>query len=98
MQVIKKQVKQRKESAEIYKEQGRDDLYEKEWKEKEIIEKFLPEQLSEEELKKILKEIINEAGAKSAAEMGKVMGIASKKLAGKAEGKVIALLVKQLLS
>ena len=98
MKLLQKLVKQRKESAEIYKSQGREDLYEKEWREKEIIEKFLPEQLSEEELKNILQGIIEETGAKSPADMGKVMGIATKKLAGKAEGKVIAQLVKELLS
>lgn len=98
IKLLQKLVKQRKESAEIYKSQGRDDLYENEMKEMQIIEKFLPEQLSEEKIKEILKGIITETGAKNPSDMGKVMGIASKKLAGKAEGKIIAQLVKQLLS
>ncbi|MFC2138988.1 GatB/YqeY domain-containing protein [Bacteroidota bacterium] len=98
MKLLQKLVKQRKDSAEIYKEQGRNELYQKEVDEIKVIEKFLPEQMSEEELIEVLKSIIAQTGASSPAEMGKVMGIATKQLAGKADGKAIAVKVKELLS
>lgn len=96
--ILQKLVKQRKDSAEIYKQQKRDDLYEKEIKEAQIIGKFLPEQMGIEELQQILKIIIDKTGASTMADMGKVMGAASKQLAGKADGKSIAETVKKLLS
>ena len=98
LKIIQKQIKQRKDSAEIYKSQNRPDLYEPELAEAAAMEKYLPAQLTEEELTAVLKEIIAETGASSPREMGKVMGIATKKLAGKADGKMIASTVKKLLS
>ena len=97
MKIIQKLVKQRKESAEIYKTQNRPDLYEKEVTEADVLEKYLPAKISEEELLKIIKGIIERVGAKSQADMGKVMGVATKELAGKADGKEISAKVKQLL-
>lgn len=97
IKVLQKMIKQRKDSAEIYKLQGRDDLYSKEIIEAKFIQAYLPEQLSEEELTKIITDIITKTGAKSIKDMGKVMGLASKELAGKAEGKLIAEKVKGLL-
>ena len=97
LKIIQKLVKQRKESADIYKSQNRDDLYQKEILEAEVISAYLPKQLGEEELEKILKEIISKIGASTPQEMGKVMGIAAKELAGKADGKIIADKVRQLL-
>jgi uncharacterized protein len=97
LKIIQKLVKQRRESASIYKEQNRPDLYEKEITEAEVLEKYLPAKMSEEELSNILKGIIARTGAKSPADMGKVMGIATKELAGKADGKEISAKVKQLL-
>jgi uncharacterized protein YqeY len=97
LKIIQKLVKQRRESAAIYKEQNRPDLYEKEIIEAEVLEKYLPAKMSDEELLKIIKEIIVRVGAKSPADMGKVMGVATKELAGKADGKVISDKVKQLL-
>jgi len=97
IQILQKMVKQRKETAEIYKQQGRDDLYQIEMAEVSYITPYLPAQLSETELEKILKEIIAQTGATSVKEMGKVIGLANKQLQGKAEGKVIADKVKQLL-
>ena len=97
LKIIQKLVKQRRESAAIYKEQKRDDLYEKEIIEAEVLERYLPAKMSDEELLKIIKEIISRTGAKSMADMGKVMGIATKELAGKADGKEISAKVKQLL-
>jgi uncharacterized protein YqeY len=96
--ILQKLVKQRKDSLEIFTEQKRDDLAKKEKEEIEIIEKFLPQQLSHDELKKLVAAIIQETGAKSPAEMGKVMGVASKQLAGKADGKTISAMVKELLA
>ena len=96
--LLQKLVKQRKDSLEIYQQQNRTDLAQKEQEEIEIIEKFLPKQLSADELKTELSAIINEVGASSPADMGKVMGAATKKLAGKADGKSISALVKELLS
>jgi uncharacterized protein YqeY len=97
LKIIQKLVKQRRESAAIYKEQNRPDLYEKEVIEADVLEKYLPAKMSEEELVKILKGIIERVGAKSPADMGKVMGAATKELAGKADGKEISAKVKQLL-
>ena len=97
LKIIQKLVKQRRESAAIYKEQNRPDLYEKEDIEADVLEKYLPAKMSEEELLKIIKGIIEKVGAKSPADMGKVMGVATKELAGKADGKEISALVKQLL-
>ena len=98
IKILQRLVKQRKESAIIYKEQNRVELAEKEEREAKIIETYLPEQMTEEELTRIIQKIINEIGAKSMADMGKVMGKASKELVGKAGGKVISDKVKALLS
>jgi hypothetical protein len=96
--ILQKLVKQRKDSLEIFVQQGREDLAGKEREEIAIISKFLPEQLEGDALLAELKQIIAETGATSPADMGKVMGIATKKLAGKAEGKAISTGVKNLLS
>jgi len=98
IKLLQKLVKQRKDSLEIFQQQNRTDLAQKEQEEIEIIEKFLPQQLSAEELKVILKQIITEVGASSPSDMGKVMGAATKQLAGKADGKTISASVKDLLS
>lgn len=98
LKILVKMVKQRKESAKIYSEQNREDLAQPELAEAAIIEEYLPKQMSEEELTEALKKIIAEVGATSVKEMGKVMGVASKQLAGKAEGKAISDKVKQLLA
>ncbi len=95
---LQKMMKQRKDSLEIFEKQGREDLASKEKEEMAVIEKFLPKQLSEAELKDALKKIIAEAGASSPADMGKVMGVASKQLAGLADGKTISAAVKELLA
>ena len=97
MKMLQKLVKQRKDSAALYVEQGRQDLADPELAEAAIIEKYLPEQMSEEELKPILKGIINQVGASGPQDTGKVMGMASKQLAGKADGKTISTVVKSLL-
>ncbi len=97
IKLVQKLVKQRKESAELYTKQGREDLAEPELAQAKVLSQFLPEQLSEEELKKVISEIITQLGASSMKDMGKVMGLASKKLAGKADGKAISGVVKQLL-
>lgn len=98
IKLLQKLVKQRKDSHEIFQQQNRTDLAQKEKEEIEIIEKFLPKQLSADEIKAELSAIISEVGASSPADMGKVMGAATKKLAGKADGKTISALVKELLS
>ncbi|MCO6462504.1 MAG: GatB/YqeY domain-containing protein [Saprospiraceae bacterium] len=98
IQILQKLVKQRSDSAEIYESNGRNDLATTEKEEIEIIKKYLPEQLEGEALEKILKEIIATTGAESAKDMGKVMGMANKQLAGKADGKSISVIVKKLLS
>jgi uncharacterized protein YqeY len=98
IKLLQKLVKQRKDSLEIYQQQNRPDLAQKEQEEIEVIEKFLPKQISGEELKAIIATIIAETGASSPADMGKVMGAATKQLAGKAEGKAISTLVKELLA
>lgn len=96
--LLQKLVKQRKDSLEIYQQQNRDDLAKKEIEEIAVIEKFLPAQLSETELRGAVSAIITQVGASSAADMGKVMGAATKQLAGKADGKAISSAVKDLLS
>ena len=98
LKILDKMVKQRKESASIYTEQNREDLAGEELAQAAIIEEYLPKQLSEEELTAALKEIIARVGATSAKEMGKVMGTATKELAGKAEGKAISAKVRELLA
>ncbi len=98
IKLLQKLVKQRKDSLDIFEKQNRPDLAQKESEEIEVIEKFLPKQISAEELKEIVAGIIKESGASSAADMGKVMGAANKQLAGKADGKTIASVVKELLA
>ncbi|MGB3464364.1 MAG: GatB/YqeY domain-containing protein [Cyclobacteriaceae bacterium] len=98
MQILTKAAKQRKDSIAVYEEQKREDLAAVERAELEIIEVYLPKQLSEDELKAELQAIIEETGASSPKEMGKVMGVATKKLAGRADGKVVSAMVKQLLT
>ena len=98
VKLLQKLVKQRKDSLDIYRQQNRADLAQKEEEEIAIIEKFLPKQLDAEELKTIIATIIVETGASSAADMGKVMGAANKQLAGQADGKTISAVVKELLS
>lgn len=98
LKMLQKMVKQRKDSLEIFQQQNRADLAQKEAEEIAVIEKFLPRQLSETELKDALSKIIAETGASSPADMGKVMGVATKQLAGKADGKAISAAVKELLS
>ena len=95
--LLQKMVKQRRDSLIIYKEQNRADLAQKEQEELDVIERFLPAQLSNEDLMSELKNIIADLGASSPADMGKVMGAATKKLAGKADGKAISAAVKELL-
>ncbi len=96
--LLQKLVKQRKDSLDIFTKQNREDLAKKEEDEIAVIEKFLPKQMSEDELKTAIAEIISETGASSPADMGKVMGIASKKLGGQADGKTISGVVKELLA
>lgn len=98
VKLLQKLVKQRKDSLEIFQQQNRTDLAKKEEEEIAVIEKFLPKQLGADELKTIIAAIITEVGATSAADMGKVMGAANKKLAGQADGKTISAVVKELLS
>lgn len=98
IKLIQKLAKQGRESAEIYKQQGRQDLFEQESGQVAVLEEFLPKQLSEVELTETLKEIIASTGASSPQDMGKVMGVATKKLAGLADGKAISAKVKELLS
>ena len=95
---LQKMMKQRRDSLDIFEKQGREDLASKEKEEMAVIEKFLPKQLDEAELKEIVKKIIADTGASTPADMGKVMGVASKQLAGKADGKTISNMVKELLS
>ncbi len=97
MGLLKKLVKQRKESAAIYREKGRPELAEEEEFQAGIIEKYLPEQISGDELREIVKGIIAESGAESMKDIGRVMGMASKQLAGKADNKEISMIVKELL-
>ena len=98
IKLLQKLVKQRKDSLEIYQQQKRTDLAQKEQEEIEVIEKFLPTQLSTEDLQLEIKKIIAETGATSSADMGKVMGAATKRLSGKADGKTISAAVRELLS
>ncbi len=98
IKLLQKLVKQRKDSLEIFEKQNREDLASKEREEIEVIEKFLPKQMSEDELRGIIEKIVEKSGASSPAEMGKVMGLANKELAGKADGKTIATIVKEILS
>ncbi|MBK8611349.1 MAG: GatB/YqeY domain-containing protein [Chitinophagaceae bacterium] len=95
---LQKMMKQRRDSLEIFEKQGRDDLAAKEKEEMAVIEKFLPKQMDEAELREVITKIIADTGAASPAEMGKVMGVASKQLAGKADGKTISNMVKDLLA
>lgn len=97
IQILQKMAKQRRDSLSIYVEQDRNDLAEKEREELAVIEKFLPKQLDADELAVILKGIIAEVGASSPKDMGKVMGVATKQLAGKADGRLVSEVVKQLL-
>ena len=98
IQILSKMVKQRRESAEIYTQQNRPELAEAELAQAPVIEEYMPKQLTPEELDAALREIIARVGATSPKEMGKVMGVASKELAGKAEGRAISAAVKALLS
>jgi uncharacterized protein YqeY len=95
---LQKMMKQRRDSLEIFEKQGREDLAIKEREEIEVIEKFLPKQISEAEIKEAVAAIITQTGATSPADMGKVMGIASKQLAGLADGKTFSNIVKELLN
>ncbi len=97
MKILNKLFKQRMEAAELYKQQGRDDLYAQEMTEAEVLKKYLPQPMTEDEIKAAVSAIIQQTGASSMADMGKVMGMASKQMAGKADGKVISTFVKQLL-
>ena len=98
LSLLQKMMKQRKDSLEIYQQQNRADLAQKEQEEIAVIERFLPQQLSADELKDELQKIITETGAASPADMGKVMGVATKQLAGRADGKTISATVKELLA
>ena len=98
MKLLQKLVKQRKDSAAIFKEQGRDDLAEPELAQAEVIGQFLPEQLSEDDIKTVVADTIAKVGAEGMKDMGKVMGIVSKQLAGQADGKTISTIVKQQLA
>lgn len=98
VKALQKMVKQRKETAEIYVTQSRKDLADVELFQAGVIEAYLPKQMSEEEIKLEIAKIISSVGASSPADMGKVMGVASKQLAGKADGKIISIVVKELLS
>ncbi|MBC7655306.1 MAG: GatB/YqeY domain-containing protein [Oligoflexus sp.] len=98
IKVLQRLVKQRKESADIYKTQNRDDLYQIEADEIEVIEKYLPQQLSQEELNAYVKGLIKKLNVTSVKEMGKIMGVANKELSGKADGKAISETIKSLLA
>lgn len=98
IKLVQKLVKQRKDSAQIFRDQNRPDLAEPEEAQAEIISQFLPEQLSEDEIKSIIQSIIEKTGASGTKDMGKVMGMASKEMAGKADGKTISMIVKAELN
>lgn len=98
IKILQKAAKQRNDSMTLYREQKRDDLADAEQAELEVIQRYLPEQLSEADLEKVIESLIEKAGASSMKDMGKVMGLATKELAGKADGKTISQLVKKLLS
>lgn len=97
LKIISKLAKQGSDSAAIYKEQGREDLFEAEMEQVALFESYLPEKMSDEEIAAAVKEIVDEVGASSMKDMGRVMGIASKKLAGKADGSAISVHVKKIL-
>jgi len=98
IKLLQKMVKQRKDSLEIFTQQGREDLAQKEREEIAVIEKFLPEQMDAAAVRAVLVQLVAQTGANSPADMGKMMGLANKELAGKAEGKMIATIVRELLS
>jgi len=98
MKILQKMMKQRKDSLEIYEREKREDLAKKEREEMEVIGRYLPEQMSAEELKMALKKILEETGATGIKDMGKVMSVASKQFAGRADGKMISAVVKELLA
>jgi uncharacterized protein YqeY len=98
LKLLQKQVKQRRDTAKIYREQNRPELAEEEEYQAAIIEKYLPEQMSEEEVKAVVEKVIADTGASSMKDMGRVMGMVSKQLAGKADNKMVSVLVKQMLS
>ncbi|GDX42632.1 aspartyl-tRNA amidotransferase subunit B [Bacteroidota bacterium] len=98
IKLLQKMVKQRKDSLEIFTQQGREDLAKKEREEIAVIEKFLPQQMDPAAVRAVLVQLVAQAGASSPADMGKVMGLANKELAGKAEGKLISTIVRELLS
>lgn len=98
IKLLQKLVKQRKDSLEIFEKQNREDLASKEREEIEVIEKFLPKQINEDDLKNIIEKIVKETGASSPADMGKVMSVANKEIGGKADGKTIAAMVKDILA
>jgi len=98
MKILQRLIKQRKESADIYKQQGREDLSVIEEEEIEVISQFMPKQLSKEEVEGIIAALIKESGASSVKDMGRIMGLANKELAGKADGKLIAEIVKSQLA
>ena len=98
MKILQKLIKQRKESAKIFREQNRIDLAKPEEAQAKIIEGFLPEQLDEEKIREYIKEIISNTGSEGIKDMGKVMGIATSKMAGQADGKTISILVKEILT
>jgi uncharacterized protein len=97
IKVLQKLIKQRKESADIYKTQNREDLYEIEMQEMQVIEPYLPQQMGADEIETFIKDLIGRVGATSVKDMGKVMGAANKELAGKADGRTISEVVKRLL-
>ena len=98
IKVLQKLAKQRRESADIYQQQNRNDLYQIEMEELSVIESFLPKQLSREEIEIVVQQLITETGANSPKDMGKIMGLANQKLAGKADGKTISEIAKALLA
>jgi len=98
IKILQRLVKQRKDSARLYVEQNREDLAEPELAQVTVIEKYLPEQLTEEDLRLIIKELVENIGATSPKDMGKVMGAVNKKVAGKAEGRIVSTIVKEILN
>lgn len=98
IKLLQKLVKQRKDSLEIFERQNRMDLAQKEKEELEVIERFLPKQMSEDEIKNVVAEIVKQTGVTNMSGLGQVMGVATKQLAGKADGKVISAIVKELLA
>ena len=98
LKILQKLVKQRKEAAEMYTNAGRNELADEELSQRNVIEQYLPKMMSEDELQAALQQIIEQVGAAGPQDMGKVMGVATKQLAGKAEGRMISTIVKQLLN